>query len=218
MADQVTNFKEFLDEEVNRVLGVYYPVRAGFLRRKFCKKAPCRALHPNPEDEFCFPDIGPNYGIISKYQEQYRRGAQFKNGYDEGSILEPIMVQKLKPDGYMILNGHHRWAAAYLNGLKSIKVEIVDLTQKDMIINALRNSRHDKRVTLDLDEVVFCPEDFPLCEKPLPYLLRKRYKERVRLGIPALFQYLKRQGYDVWVYSARYYSVNYLRQLFFHYR
>lgn len=22
-------------------------------------------LHPNPDDEFCFPDVGPNYGIIN---------------------------------------------------------------------------------------------------------------------------------------------------------
>ena len=72
MADPVVNFQEYLNEEVNKVKGVYYPVRASFLKRKFCKKASCRALHPNPEDEFCFPDIGPNYGIIKKYQQQYR--------------------------------------------------------------------------------------------------------------------------------------------------
>ena len=116
MADKVVDFRAYLDEEINKVKGVYYPVRASFFRRKFCKKASCHALHPNPEDEFCFPDIGPNYGIISKYQEQYRRGAQFKTGFEESGIDEPLMVQKVKPDGYMILNGHHRWAAALRSG------------------------------------------------------------------------------------------------------
>ena len=217
---QKTSFRTFLEEEVLKVKGIYRPVRAGFLRCLLIKRLPLRALHPNPYDEFCSPEIGPSDRIISEYRRTFATlGRDSQSGsFVKNSAFEPLQVQKISPDGYMILNGHHRWAAAYLNGLKSIKVEIVDLTQKDMIINALRNSRHDKRVTLDLDEVVFCPEDFPLCEKPLPYLLRKRYKERVRLGIPALFQYLKRQGYDVWVYTARYYSVNYLRQFFFHYR
>ena len=216
MADQVTNFKEFLDEEVNRVLGVYYPVRAGFLRRKFCKKAPCRALHPNPEDEFCFPDIGPNDGIISKCQEQYRRGAQFKNGYDEGSILEPIMVQKLKPDGYMILNGHHRWAAAIRSGINKVNIEIVNLTQLSDIRKMIENSQSDRRVTLDLDEVVFCGKDDPYVEKPLPFPLNRFYQERIRKGIPALLHVFNQRDVDIWVYTSKYYSLEYIRFLFKH--
>ena len=217
---QKTNFRAFLEEEVLKIKGIFHPVKAGFLRCLLIRRLPLRALHPNPYDEFCIPEIGPSDRIISEYRKAF---ATYKNdpqadAFVNSSAFEPLQVQKISPDGYLILNGHHRWAAAYLNELKSIKVEIVDLTQKDMILDALRSSRHDKRVTLDLDEVVFCPEDFPSCEKPLPRLLRKRYKERVRLGIPALFQFLKRQGYDVWVYTARYYSVNYLRQFFFHYR
>lgn len=216
---QKTSFMTFLEEEALKVKGIYRPVKAGFLRRLLIRRLPLRVLHPNPYDEFCLPEIGPCDRIISEYRKAfatYKTDAQ-ADAFIKGSALEPIQVQRISPDGYLILNGHHRWAAAYLNGLKSIKVKIVDLTQKDMILDALRGSRHDKRVTLDLDEVVFCPEDFPFCEKPLPLLLRKRYKERIRLGIPALFQNLKREGYDVWVYTARYYSVDYLRLLFFHY-
>ena len=32
----------------------------------------------------------------------------------------------------------------------------------------------------------------------------------MRLGIPALFRFLKRNGYDVWVYTSRYISMEYL--------
>ena len=27
-------------------------------------------------------------------------------------LEDPIVVEKVHPDGYMILNGHHRWAAS----------------------------------------------------------------------------------------------------------
>ena len=39
----------------------------------------------------------------------------------------------------------------------------------------------------------------------------------MRLGIPALFHFFRKQGYDVWVYSANYYSMEYIRRLFRHY-
>ena len=183
MADPVVNFQEYLNEEVNKVKGVYYTVRASFLKRKFCKKASCRALHPNPEDEFCFPDIGPNYGIIKKYQQQYRQGVQFKTGFEENGILEPLMVQKTRPDGYMILNGHHRWAAAIRSGVGKVKIKIVNLTQVSDIRKMIENSQSDRRVTLDLDEVVFCGKDDPYVEKPLPFPMNRFFKERIRKGI-----------------------------------
>ena len=43
--------------------------------------------------------------------------------------FEPLPVQKISPDGYLILNGHHRWAAAHLSGMKSIDVEIEDTSK-----------------------------------------------------------------------------------------
>lgn len=99
MAEKATGFQEFLREEVNRTKGVYYPVRAGFLHRLTTRNAPVKALHPNPNDEFTFPDIGPNYEIISRYMQDYMRDVQFRRGYEESSILEPLYVQKAKPDG-----------------------------------------------------------------------------------------------------------------------
>ena len=41
-----------------------------------------------------------------------------------------------------------------------------------------------------------------------------RYWKAYLLGIPTLFQDLAKQGWDVWVYTASYYSTDYLRRLF----
>ena len=69
-------------------------------------------------------------------------------------------------------------------------------------------------MTLDLDEVVFCRAEDAPAEKPLPFPWRNIYKERLRRGIPALFRYLNKKGYDIWVYSAGYYSADYIQRLF----
>ncbi|MBQ9323498.1 MAG: ParB N-terminal domain-containing protein, partial [Clostridia bacterium] len=158
----------------------------------------------------CSPKVGPNYQIISEYMYSFRLERQSSKQYCE----EPLIVEKIRPDGYMILNGHHRWAAALQLGFRRIPIEVVDLTQEMDIRNILQYSEHDKRVTLDLDEVVFRPEGDDPAEKPLPFPLRNIYKQRLRLGIPALFHYLNKKGYDIWVYSAGYYSADYIQRLF----
>ena len=210
MAGSNTAFDEFIASEVKKYKGVYVPVKAGILRRALIRQAPCSSLHPNPDDEFCSPKVGPNYQIISEYMYSFRLERQSSKQYCE----EPLIVEKIRPDGYMILNGHHRWAAALQLGFRRIPIEIVDLTQEMDIRNILQYSKQDKRVTLDLDEVVFCSEGDDLAEKPLPFPLRNIYKQRLRLGIPALFHYLNKKGYDIWVYSAGYYSADYIQRLF----
>ncbi|MBQ3487380.1 MAG: ParB N-terminal domain-containing protein [Clostridia bacterium] len=210
MAGSNTAFDEFIASEVKKYKGVYVPVKAGILQRALIRWAPCASLHPNPDDEFCSPKVGPNYQIISEYMYSFRLERQSSKQYCE----EPLIVEKIRPDGYMILNGHHRWAAALQLGFRRIPIEIVDLTQEMDIRNILQYSEHDKRVTLDLDEVVFRPEGDNLAEKPLPFPLRNIYKQRLRLGIPALFHYLNKKGYDIWVYSAGYYSADYIQRLF----
>ena len=210
MAGSNTAFDEFIASEVKKYKGIYVPVKAGMLRRALIRQAPCSSLHPNPDDEFCSPKVGPNYQIISEYMYSFRLERQSSKQYCE----EPLIVEKIRPDGYMILNGHHRWAAALQLGFRRIPIEIVDLTQEMDIRNILQYSKHDKRVTLDLDEVVFRPEGDDPAEKPLPFPLRNIYKQRLRLGIPALFHYLNKKGYDIWVYSAGYYSADYIQRLF----
>jgi len=208
------NFPGFLKEEIRKYADAMVPVRAGLLECLLVKKAAISKLHPNPDDEFSRPDIGPNYSIISEYMMRYQRYGSMKK--PEELVEEPLMVEKVHPDGYMLLNGHHRWAAFWKLGVKKAPVSIVNLTQKADIEEMLRSSKHEKRATLDLDEVVFCQGDDP-AEKPLPGFLRRRYKEKLRLGLPALLHFLTKQGYDIWVYSAKYYSMDYIREYFRHY-
>ena len=204
-----TQLEDFIAEEVKKVKGVYVPVKAGLLRRALIRQARCDKLHPNPDDEFCKPKVGPNYGIISNYMNRFRE----ERGHSRQYCEERLVVEKIRPDGYLILNGHHRWAAALRLGYSRIPIEIVDLTDETDIREILKNSNHDKRVALDLDEVIFANGDAP-AEKPLPFPTRKVYKERLRLGVPALFRFLNKNGYDVWVYTAGYYSADYIRRLF----
>ncbi len=209
MTGRNTAFETYIAEEVKKYKGVYVPVKAGMLRRALIRWAPCDSLHPNPDDEFCSPKVGPNYRIISEYMNSFRMERLHSKRYCE----EALIVEKIRPDGYLILNGHHRWAAALRLGFSRIPIEIVDLTSEMDIKTILENTKHEKRVTLDLDEVVFCKDDAP-AEKPLPFPFGRIYKERLRLGIPALFRYLNKKGYDVWVYTAGYYSVDYIQRLF----
>ena len=53
---------------------------------------------------------------------------------------------------------------------------------------------------------------------PAVIFLRLRYKQRLRLGIPALFRFFNDKGYDVWVYSANYYSFKQIQALFLLYK
>ena len=210
LKETIQDFKSFIASEVKKYKGIYVPVRSGFLRRALVKNLPCRKLHPNPDDEFTFPDIGPNDQIIGQYVSKIQK-AQL---YGMRIFDEPLTVERIRPDGYMLLNGHHRWAAAIRMNLKKVPVEIVNLTQLSDIREMLGKSQNTKRATLDLDEVVFRPERDELTEKSPVIFLRHLYRENLRLGIPALFRYLNTHGYDVWVYSSEYHSLDHIRHLF----
>ena len=203
-------FDDYIQEEIRKQQGVAFPIKAGILERLIIKKAPCTKLHPNPEDEFSFPSIGPNYEIVSNYEKQI----SINLNRNLPPFEEPILVEKLRPNGYMILNGHHRWAAATRLKVKRIPIKIVNLAQESDIRKILENSKHDKRATLDLDEVVFRADDAPYLEKKLGFPYSIKYKRRIMLGIPALFYFLSKKGYDIWVYSANYYSIDDVRDFF----
>ncbi|MCR4841254.1 MAG: ParB/RepB/Spo0J family partition protein [Lachnospiraceae bacterium] len=213
MAANDNELMQYVLSKVKENEGVLVPVKASLLERALVRKVRINKLHPNPDDEFCFPNIGPSYRIIENYVRAF---TQF-NTATAGLTDDPLQVEKVHPYGYMILNGHHRWAAARKVGRKKIKVEIVNLTQETDIEKMIKASNHDKRVTLDLDEVVFClsPDDPP--EKQLGFPFNRIYKEKIRYGIPALLHFLAKQGYDVWVYSANYYSLDYIKNYFKHY-
>ena len=206
-----SEFDEFVQNDVKKQKGVYMPVQASLAERLTTRHLPMEKLHPNPDDEFAFPDIGPNYQIISKYVEDIMTAYRMKlEPFDD----DPIIVEKLHPEGYLILNGHHRWAAAMRMHLKKIRVKIVNLALESDIKKIIEKSEHNKRATLDLDEVVFKSGDKKGLEKPLGFPYNLRYKQRLRLGIPALFYALSKRGYDIWVYSSNYYSIDDIRDFF----
>ena len=211
MAESKTQFDAFIAQEVRDSAGVYFPVRTRILRRLMTREARCDELHPNPDDEFCMPKIGPNYKIISRYQQQYIDAIKLSQYYYEG---EPIVVERTHPDGYRIVNGHHRWAAALRTDQAQIPVRVVNLTHEEDVRRILENSTHTRRVALDLDEVIFRTEGNGPLERPLPFPWNRIYKERLRLGVPALFHFLSKNGYDIWLYSAQYYSTDYIQNLF----
>ena len=213
MDENTLAFQTYLEEEVKKVKGLYVPVSAGFLRRLLIRRAACKKLHPNPDDEFCSPKIGPNSGIISKYVKEYRAHGTYSSA---GHDCDPLIVEKIRPEGYLILNGHHRWAAAIMTQQRTLPIEIVDLPKSEDIKKMLQHSRSERRVTLDLDEVVLCSGNEP-AEKPLSFPLSLRYSERLRLGIPALFHFLNSRDYDIWVYSSNYYSFTHIQKLFWLY-
>ncbi len=206
----MNNIVDHVAEEIKKYNGIAFPVKSSLLRRFFVRRTKWQNLHPNPDDEFSDPKIGPSQRIIREYEEKFRRFQQTQ-GIRREDKIEPIIVERMHPDGYMIINGHHRWAACAMMDMKC-NVSIVNLTQKNDIINMLEKSTNYKRVSLDLDEVVFC-ESKEGYEKELGFPRSLFFKERIRAGIPALFYYLKNHGYDIWVYSSNYYSYDTISRL-----
>ncbi|MCR5672539.1 MAG: ParB/Srx family N-terminal domain-containing protein [Lachnospiraceae bacterium] len=208
-----TDLEIFIEEEAAKVKGTAVPIKASIIERLIVRKLACKRLHPNPEDEFSFSNIGPNMQIIGSYV------TQFKNNIEKSLPLmdDPIIVQKIRPSGYMLLNGHHRWAAAMRLGIRRVPVEIVNAVFDGDIRKMLEVCVHEKRATLDLDEVVFASEGDTVLERRHGLLSLGLQKKRLRLGIPALFKNLKVKGYDIWVYSSQFYSTDDLKRYFKHY-
>ena len=215
MAGSNTKTRQIIAEELQKVKGVALPVHAGRIERATVRRVKCSRLHPNPNDEFSFPEIGPNEEIVTNYVREFRILLEDPHArrYQTLTAGDPLIVQKIHPDGYMILNGHHRWVAAIKAGVSKLPVEIVNLTQEKDIRNMLAHSKHDRRITLDLEEIVLSADKDDQMEKPLRFPFRRIYKERLRLGIPALFNYCLSAGYDIWLYSAGYQSMDYVREL-----
>ena len=93
------NIREYVREELKRYDGIYLPVRVSFLEQVFLKKLPPQKIHPNPDDEFCSKEVGPSDEIISKYTKQIH----FNQNHNIVIFEEPLMIEKIRPDGYMLL-------------------------------------------------------------------------------------------------------------------
>lgn len=214
MSESKTQFEAFLEEELEKYRGVAYPVHTNWLLRTLITQVSPKKLHPNPEDEFCIPKIGPNSEIISNYEKQISLSQHIGGKY---CFDQPLTVERMKPEGYLLLNGHHRWAAALRRNVKRVPIQIVNATHTIDIQRMLHNAKSDKRVTLDLDEVVLAGEGLP-AEKALSFPLNLVYRQRLRRGALALFSFFQGRGYDVWVYSSQYHSPILIKKLFLHHR
>ncbi len=117
-----TELDAMIQEDLKKMKGRLEPVKAGFLEKKIPKKVKPAELHVNPADEFTFPNIGPNYAIVENYSALARR----LYSLEEKVFDEPLQVNKLKHGGYLILNGHHRWAGAVRARVPSIRIQVLD--------------------------------------------------------------------------------------------
>ena len=204
-----TEFEKKIYDDVQKQKGTSFTVKASLLERLLVRKTACSNLHPNAEDEFTFESVGPSMRIIGEYEEKFR----YNQRHNQPIFDDALIVEKLHPKGYLLLNGHHRWAAAMRCQIKKVPIKIVNLAQDSDIKKILENSKHDKRVTLDLDEVIFRSDNDKYVEAVPKFRLIK-FKKKLKLGVPALFHYLSKQGYDIWVYSAQYYSIDDIQRFF----
>ena len=73
------------------------------------------------------------------------------------------------------------------------------------------------RISFDLDEVLFVNPATHKVEPELPLPFKVIYRERLRSGAPELINTLQSKGFEVWIYTSSYRSINYIQGLFKHY-
>ena len=121
-------FMKKVQEDVEKYNGRRELTRANLIDILTVRHLPPERLHVNPDDDFANPEVGPNERIVGKYMEEAKR----EMAVGEMSFEDPIMVAKMKAGDYMIVNGHHRWAAAVRVGLKEVRVVIVNPGKEDL--------------------------------------------------------------------------------------
>ena len=115
-------FFHYVQEDLDAYEGKREIAHASFVERHFVKRISPMEMHVNPDDEFADPAVGPSDRIINEYVHEIPRLRRF----DEEIFPTPVIVYKLAADGYLILNGHHRWAAALKSGLGKIRATITN--------------------------------------------------------------------------------------------
>lgn len=192
MATVTEEYQKLVLDDLNRNAGLYHIVPAGFFERSRIRNISIEKLHPNPEDEFSDPTIGPNYQIVSDYARDFRSAIEF----EKPKIMEPLVVEKLSTGEYMLLNGHHRWMAACRLKLKKVPVEIVNPISVEEIMKTLEKSDRTKCMSFDIDEVLLDTSG------------------SLRSGAGALINELHALGFDVWAYTGQYISERKLQKMF----
>ena len=117
-----SSFYTYVQEDLDAYEGKRDVVRVSLLERLVVRSIPPQEMHVNPDDEFADPDIGPSERIINEYAHEIPQ--LYMNR--EPIFPNPIMVYKMAAGGYLILNGHHRWAAAIKQGLKRVRAAIMN--------------------------------------------------------------------------------------------
>ena len=115
-------FFAYVQEDLAAYEGKREVVKAGLVERLVVRRISVDDMHVNPDDEFCDPNVGPSDRIINEYVHEIPRLWNCQ----EPIFPSPVVVYKIKPEGYMILNGHHRWAAAVKSGLGKIRAAIIN--------------------------------------------------------------------------------------------
>ena len=118
----MTDLEKMIQEDLKKMEGHRETVKASLFEKMLPKKVSPDKLHVNPDDEFTFPNIGPNLAIVENYSVLARR----RYSLDEKVFEEPLQVNKLKEGGYLILNGHHRWAGVIRACVPTIRIQILD--------------------------------------------------------------------------------------------
>lgn len=197
-----SDYIENVLKDVEKYNGIRKVVKAGFIERCAVKYCAPEHLHPNPEDEFSIETVGPNMEIVSKYVEEVK----FLQCYPSMDIYkEPMIVQKMEPDGYILLNGHHRWFAALRMHAKKVHIHIVNMINESDINRMISNTTNTKLVTFDFDEVLTTSDENSQAPFAVDFF-KKKYKERLRVGAPEVIKAFQDKGYDVCVYTSGYFS------------
>ena len=202
------DYIEFVLKDIEESGGVRRAMKAGFIERCMTRHCSPSEIHPNPEDEFSIESVGPSFSIVHDYAMEVKKALALELEVFE----EPVIVEKLEEDGYMLLNGHHRWFAARRMQAPKIYIKIVNLIHEGDIIRMLEKNHNTKRVSFDLDEVLLAKSGEAQAEIT-DSLLSKRIKERLRTGAPEVIKAFSEKGYDVWIYTAGYLSEEYISGL-----
>lgn len=117
-----SSFYRFVKDDIESYHDSHHVVKANLIERLAVRRISPEEMHANPDDEFSIPSVGPNDRIIQEYIESIPRLKRANMDIFD----EPVIVHKMQPDGYLILNGHHRWAAALKTGLDKIRAEIIN--------------------------------------------------------------------------------------------
>lgn len=207
----ITNevYNEYVTADIKNHEGLYHMAKSSLIARCRTWKIHPSKLHPNPNDEFSMPDMGPNWNIIGDYEKSVR--LHYKRCED--LFDDPIIVTKLDKGGYMILNGHHRWLACINLRIPKVPIRIVNATQDEDIIKIISKSKRNHCITIDFDEVLFS-DDIQDTAAEIPFPQNLIYKKNIRENASLLIREFRRMGYDVWVYTGSYLSEQYIQGLF----